>query len=751
MAQLVKDGGELAPGVPAICVAANSGSVPVIQALVAAGADVNASYGREPFRGWNALHFAALAGGALAATTVALLVAAGAHAGARSAHGLLPIDVAGSAAVTAALQTAGSPPCGAPSLYDSSVAGGFLRMMAAVAALRPSEAAEALLSSSRPRDMMRWADPSGRTALHLAAFAGSPQLCEWCLDNGADVDARDFTGATPLRDTLAGYLPAPPVVKVLLDHGATAVEEDVRLAVKFGMPSVVGMLLAAGAPALPNVPTSLAAKVNTARLQLGGPLYTQRAFLIESLFRHNALAFGAAVRTGAHDTTYALAAAACFGSPAQLQVLLVLGVDVNARLEGASAPWIGATALHCAAACGVESRTDALKLLIEAGGGDVNLPLPCGLLPLDVARHHSVRTLLRAKGGRNAPAEVRKGAAACAFLAMLSSVEFLTREDDHASYKKSISAGVHPSQPDLCGETALHHLAQKRASAAAVWLVQAGADVNARSWDGAAPLHRAVTNGDAQMVELLVACGADVQATDWLGFTAARLAAYTHADACLRAITDFVVCKKRAEGEEAADGGGTGLLPRSRRRRPRVKQHVRQDDPRDFELRAAAAERAAAELIAEEDAKQRAHERRARRAKARSRRKERAAATATITAEDDEDEGDPLREGGSGVPPEDGDALREPPWLARLLDEYDVPPREGQHFVETRVRAAPKLAGQLAALSRCVVCLDSPRGAVLQPCSHAQFCGCCAQRVVGELSRCPVCAGLVTGWARVFL
>lgn len=293
-----------------------------------------------------------------------------------------------------------------------------------------------------------------------------------------------------------------------------------------------------------------------------------------------------------------------------------------------------------------------------------------------------------------------------------------------------------------------------------MWLVQAGADVNARSWDGAAPLHRAVTNGDAQMVELLVACGADVQATDWLGFTAARLAAYTHADACLRAITDFVVCKKRAEGEEAADGGGTGLLPRSRRRRrvltapaPRGAGAFgpRQDDPRDFELRAAAAERAAAELIAEEDAKQRAHERRARRAKARSRRKERAAAATTITAEDDEDEGDPLREGGSGVPPVDDDALREPPWLARLLDEFDVPPREGQRFIETRVRATPALAGQLAALQRCSVCLDAPRGALLTPCSHAQFCSSCAQRVVGQLSKCPVCAGVVTGWARVFL
>lgn len=411
MAHLVNDGGELAAGVPALGVAAHFGNVPIIQALLAAGAAANARYDRAPFSGWTALHFAAVAGDAVAVSTVAALVAAGAHADARSAAGLLPVDVSGSAAVTAELQKAGSPPCGAPSLYDSSQAGVFLRMMAAVAALRPSEAAEALLSSSRPRDMMRWADPSGRTALHLAAFAGSPQLCEWCLDNGADVDARDFTGATPLRDTLAGYLPAPPVVKVLLDHGATAVEEDVRLAVKFGMPSVVGMLLAAGAPALPNVPTSLAAKVNTARLQLGGPLYTQRAFLIESLFRHNALAFGAAVRTGAHDPTYALAAAACFGSPAQLQVLLDLGVDVNARLEGASAPWIGATALHCAAACGVEPRTESIRKLLEAGA-EVDVELPCGLRPLDVARHHSVRTLLRAKGGRKLGTRPQKSARA---------------------------------------------------------------------------------------------------------------------------------------------------------------------------------------------------------------------------------------------------------------------------------------------------------------------------------------------------
>ena len=754
LSQFVQDGGELAPGVPAICAAANFSSSAVVQSLIAAGADVNVSYGREPFRGWTALHFAGLAGDAVAVSVAAALVAAGASTDARTADEMLPIDVAGSGAVAAALQKAGLPPCGEPGLYERSEAGLFLRMMSAIAALRPSEAAEALLSSATPRELMRWADPSGRSALHLAAFAGSPQLCAWCLDNGADVNARDLCGATPLRDTLSGYLPAPPVVRLLLDHGAAADEQDVRLAVKFGMPSVVTMLLAAGAPAPPGIPRSLASRVSTAPLQLGGPLYKRRAFLIESLLKHSVTALDAAVRSKGHDLTHALACAACFGSAEQLQLLLAKGAAVNARLEGVADTWNGATALHCAAACGVEPRAESIRKLLEAGA-DVNLELPCGLTALDIAQHHTVRDQLRAAGARNAPQEVRRGAAARAFLAVVNSVEALTREDDHTGFKKSVAVGgVHPSQPDLAGETALHHLAQKRAAAAAVWLVQAGADVNSRSWDGATPLHRAVAVGDAQMVELLLACGAEVVATDWLGFTAARLAAYTHADACLRAVTDFVVCKRSTEAEEAEGNRRQAPQRPSRPRRSRAvaerpRQQGRQDDPQTLALREAAAERAAAELLAEEDAKQRAHERKARRAKARQQRRRGLAPVTTIV---DDDEDDTQQQGAEGDEAEDdGCELREPAWLTQLLEEFDVPPKDGRSFVETRVRAAPALAGQLAAMQRCRVCLEAPRGALLTPCSHAQFCSSCAQRVVGELSKCPVCAGAVTGWARVFL
>lgn len=206
VAQIVRDGGELVPEVPAICVAANFGAVAVVERLVAAGADANATYRREPFVGWTALHFAGLAGDALAASTAAALVTAGASTDARTPDGLLPVDVAGGDDVRAALRAAGSPPRGAPGLFERSASAVFMSMMGTVAALRPSEAAEALLTSGRPREMMRWADPAGRTALHVAAFAGSPQLCAWCLDNGAEVDARDLVGTTALRETLAAYL-----------------------------------------------------------------------------------------------------------------------------------------------------------------------------------------------------------------------------------------------------------------------------------------------------------------------------------------------------------------------------------------------------------------------------------------------------------------------------------------------------------------------------------------------------------------
>jgi ankyrin repeat protein len=755
IAQLVQsEGGDLAPGVPALTIAANYCCTGVVAALITAGVDVMAPYRHAPFEGWTALHFACIGTEHDAAAIATLLLAAGARTDVPAADGLLPADVAcAGSKVAAALLAAGSPARGAPDRFAKSSAGLFLRMMSSLSALSPSCAAEALLESERPCDMMRWSDVSGRTALHIASFAGSPLLCTWCLENGADVNARDLTGATPLRETLVSYLPAPPVVRLLCSHGAIPCEDDVRLAVKVGIPNIVSALIHAGAPCPAGVPATLVSMVRpVADAADDMPLYAHPAFLLQSLIKHNTRALEAAVRTGAHDLTYALAVCSCLGTVDQLLVLIRAGADVNGRVAAASA-MNGSTALHAAAACGIAPRERIISHLV-ASGADINAPLPCGLTALDVAQHHSVRQLLRQLGGAPAPDSVRKSAAASSFLAVLNAVEALRTGDDDA-FKRQVAAGVHPDQADLSGETALHHLGQAQDASASLvmWLVQAGADVDKQSWDGSTALHRAVAVDNARLADLLLSCGADVAATDWLGFTAGRLAAYAHHHACWRTISEFVVVKRRAEAE--APPAKPGHRPRRRAAVQEPKPCLTQEE---FARRSAAAEAAANALIQEEAYKKSAEARKAARKAARYQRRARAGpaedSQAAATPENDtgeqEDAPGEREEHTVDAEGDEGD-LVEPEWLAALLQEYDVRGSEAQCFVEARVRAAPVLAAQLAAIQRCAVCLDSPRGALLTPCQHALFCIACAKRVVSEALKCPVCAGNVTGWSNVFL
>jgi len=574
---------------------------------------------------------------------------------------------------------------------------------------------------------MRWADASGRTALHVAAFAGSPPLCMFCLHFGADVDARDLVGASPLYETLASYLLCPSVARLLLDHGAKPGEDDVKMAVKVGIPSLVAMLLQqAGAPAPPGVPRSLAAKACSTPQGHHLTLFATRAFLFDAIVHHNTLALDAAVRTGAHDLGLALAVCACLGTVEQMLIVLKAGADCNARLRAVPASiFDGGTALHCAAAggfqppdpggrgplapaCGLEARDEFVKVLVDAGA-DVNAALPCGLTPLDVARHLSVRATLRGLGARHAAQEVRATPAASSFRAALDSVEAI-RTQQIARFKQFIADGVDPGMTDLAGETALHVLVRaKHASALIFWLVQAGADVHRGSFTDSTPLHHAVRAGDERLVDVLLACGADPTACDWLGFCPARLAAYEQQVGCFRAITEHLVVRRRAEAAQEVGGAercrGRGARRPPRRRAPATASAISQDE---YDRRAAASEAAARQLLAEEEVQKqkerRAAERRLRRAK---QKRHDAVERAASRLSDD---------GGAADTEGEGDLLREPPWLAQLLGEdFDVPPREGRRFVETRVRAAPALAAKLVELQRCAACLDAPRRGLPAP------------------------------------
>lgn len=71
------------------------------------------------------------------------------------------------------------------------------------------------------------------------------------------------------------------------------------------------------------------------------------------------------------------------------------------------------------------------------------------------------------------------------------------------------------------GATLLHDAVQQKHLSVAVYLLDAGADINAVSDGGVTPLHMAAMNGDIEMIRLLLRRGANIHAIDARGWTAA--------------------------------------------------------------------------------------------------------------------------------------------------------------------------------------------------------------------------------------
>jgi serine/threonine-protein phosphatase 6 regulatory ankyrin repeat subunit A/serine/threonine-protein phosphatase 6 regulatory ankyrin repeat subunit B len=375
---------------------------------------------------------------------------------------------------------------------------------------------------------------NGWTALMWAAEKGDKEVCELLISKGADVNAKDKNGLTPLH--LACWQEAKDSsasVKALLEAGANvkATDKDGWTPLHFAAQShaeVIALLLRAGAD------------VNAASSEENGR-YTP---------------IHVACWSDAKD------------SSSSVKALLEAGANVKAVDKG------GRTALHWAAGNGYK---DICELLISKGA-DVNARNNDGFTALRLAidsGRTNVANYLRSVGGKDSDAILSKGASAPA-LSQNSPPVIIPTETapgtpssivpsqgnsapalsqgtppsiipPKGTWAPALSQGtpplIEPSQgisaPALSQGTAASKEelfdAAKRGDLNKVQkLLAQGADVNAKRNDGATPLMMAAYHGRMDVCELLISKGADINSQDEDGKTALMWTAsdHRHTDVC---------------------------------------------------------------------------------------------------------------------------------------------------------------------------------------------------------------------------
>ncbi len=100
-------------------------------------------------------------------------------------------------------------------------------------------------------------------------------------------------------------------------------------------------------------------------------------------------------------------------------------------------------------------------------------------------------------------------------LELLSAVE--AKLEVFKAVRELADAGIDVNAKDDEGLSPLHRAVRNGETEVVETLIAAGADVNAKDNDGESPLHRAARSGETEVVETLIAAGADVNAKDNYG------------------------------------------------------------------------------------------------------------------------------------------------------------------------------------------------------------------------------------------
>ena len=318
--------------------------------------------------------------------------------------------------------------------------------------------------------LVGWGNPEADRALFDAASDGNIEDVRKHLDAGANVNAKDNDGLTPLHlhlDSYYGHAPDKATVKILIKNGA-----DINARSKNGFTPLDVAILVERRKKLDNE--------------------------ISDLLRSKGAKSG---------TETSLLVAASLGDVQSIKKLLKAGSDINKPTSS------GSTLLHIAASYGHKNATE----LLLVSGANINVIDDQGRTPLFKAvgsRNKETVELLIAKGADiNTDTGLHRLAVAYSYSDWSEEEqkqEKVRRSEKIEIAKLLISKGVDVNWKNNRGYNALHDAAQTGHEEMAALLIESGANINESNKGNQTPLHKAAFDGRDKIVNILIQNGANV-------------------------------------------------------------------------------------------------------------------------------------------------------------------------------------------------------------------------------------------------